>query len=51
MDGGVALEEVKRSNKITVELRRLILPQPHAKASSSQNAASPKKLKLAFAKS
>jgi pilus assembly protein CpaE len=51
IDRGVPLEEVKRSNKITVELRRLILPQPHAKASSSQNAASPKKLKLAFAKS
>jgi pilus assembly protein CpaE len=51
IDRGVPLEEVKRGNKITVELRRLILPHPQAKASSSQHAASPKKLKLAFAKS
>jgi pilus assembly protein CpaE len=50
IDRGVPLEEVKRGNKITAELRRLILPHPQAKGSSSQNAALPKKLKLAFAK-
>jgi hypothetical protein len=33
-----------------VELRRLILPHPQAKAIQPQGAASPKKLKLAFAK-
>jgi pilus assembly protein CpaE len=50
IDRGVPLEEVKRGNKITVELRRLILPHPQAKAIKPQGAASPKKLKLAFAK-
>ncbi|HEY7243280.1 MAG TPA: response regulator receiver protein [Xanthobacteraceae bacterium] len=50
IDRGVPLEEVKRSNKISPELRRLVLPQPHAKARGPQTAVSPNKLDLAFAK-
>ncbi|HEY2186034.1 MAG TPA: AAA family ATPase [Xanthobacteraceae bacterium] len=51
IDRGVPLEEVKRGNKITAELKRLILPQPNAKAGKPSAAEPGKKLKLAMAKS
>jgi pilus assembly protein CpaE len=51
IDRGVPLEEVKRGNKITAELKRIILPEANAKAAKPPAADPVKKLKLAFAKS
>jgi pilus assembly protein CpaE len=48
IDRGVPLDEVKRGNKITQELRRLIAPQP-AKAATKAPADS-KKLNLSYAR-
>jgi pilus assembly protein CpaE len=50
IDRGVPLDEIKPGNKITTELKKLILPQPVAKAGSpaAQNAA--KKFKLSWAR-
>src|SRR5271165_2945161 len=50
IDRGIPLEEVKPSNKITLQLRKLILPQPAAKPASAQAAGAGNKLKLAFAR-
>jgi pilus assembly protein CpaE len=49
IDRGVPLDEVKPGNKITIELKKLVLPQP-AKASASKDAGLAGKLKLAFAR-
>jgi pilus assembly protein CpaE len=49
IDRGIPLDEVKPSNKITLQLRKLVLPQPAAKA-ASQDGGLAKKLKLAFAR-
>ncbi len=50
IDRGIPLDEVKPGNKITLQLKRLILPQP-VKPSEQKDGASGKKLKLAFARS
>jgi pilus assembly protein CpaE len=50
IDRGIPLDEVKPGNKITLQLKRLILPQP-VKPSEQKDGASGKRLKLAFARS
>jgi pilus assembly protein CpaE len=50
IDRGIPLDEVKPGNKITLQLKRLILPQP-VKPSEQKDGAPRKKLKLAFARS
>jgi pilus assembly protein CpaE len=50
IDRGVPLEEVKPGNKITLQLKKLILPASAAKAPSAPSAAAGKKLKFAFAR-
>jgi pilus assembly protein CpaE len=50
IDRGVPLDEVKPGNKITMQLRKLILPQPSAKAGAAQQGGLSQKLKLAFAR-
>jgi pilus assembly protein CpaE len=50
IDRGIPLDEVKPGNKITAQLRKLILPQPVAKAAASQAAGTGKKLKLSWAR-
>jgi len=50
IDRGIPLDEVKPGNRITLELKRLILPQP-VKPSEQKDSVSGKKLKLAFARS
>src|ERR1700682_6141652 len=50
IDRGIPLDEVKPGNKITLQLKRLILPQP-VKPSEQKDGAAGKKLKLAFARS
>jgi pilus assembly protein CpaE len=49
IDRGVPLEEVKKGNRITQQLRQLVLPQGAAKA--SKDAAAGNKLKLSLARS
>src|SRR5204862_5543211 len=46
IDRGVPLDEVKPGNKITLQLKKLVLPQPAAKAAASQEAGLGKKFKL-----
>ena len=50
IDRGVPLDEVKPGNKITQQLRKLILPQPVARPPSAQAGGSGRKLKLGFAR-
>jgi pilus assembly protein CpaE len=50
IDRGVPLDEIKRSNKITLQLKKLILPQA-GKTGVPQSSGSARKLKLAFARS
>jgi pilus assembly protein CpaE len=50
IDRGIPLDEVKPGNKITAQLRKLILPQPVAKAAGPQAAGTGKKLKLSWAR-
>ena len=50
IDRGVPLDEVKPGNKITQELRKLILPQPVARPPSVQAGAPGRKLRLGFAR-
>ena len=49
IDRGIPLEEVKPGNKITLQLKKLILPSTTVKA-PAQPAASGRKLKFAFAR-
>jgi pilus assembly protein CpaE len=49
IDRGVPLEEIKPSNKITPELRKLILPQPTARDMASSEKGG-RKLKLSWAR-
>jgi pilus assembly protein CpaE len=51
IDRGVPLEEVKPGNKITTQLKKVILPQPVAKSGAPQGAGMAKKLKLSWARS
>jgi pilus assembly protein CpaE len=48
IDRGVPLDEIKPGNKITMQLRRLMLPQPAARAESA--AGGLKKFKLSWAR-
>jgi pilus assembly protein CpaE len=49
IDRGVPLEEVKKGNKITLQLRKLIAPAP-PKAAPEKTSAEPKKLSLSLAR-
>jgi len=51
IDRGVPLDEVKPGNKITAQLKKLILPQTAAKPGKEPAAASAKKFKLSWARS
>jgi pilus assembly protein CpaE len=50
IDRGVPLDEIKPGNKITHELKKLILPQGGAKA-ARETAGAAKKFKLSWARS
>jgi pilus assembly protein CpaE len=50
IDRGVPLEEVKPGNKITAELKKLIIPQETAKVATAPAAPADKKLKLSWAR-
>jgi len=51
IDRGVPLDEVKPGNKITMQLRKLVLPQPAARPAAAPAAdAGKKKLKLSWAR-
>jgi pilus assembly protein CpaE len=50
IDRGIPLDEVKPGNKITAQLKRLVLPQPTAKPAAPQAAGIGKKLKLSWAR-
>jgi pilus assembly protein CpaE len=50
IDRGVPLDEVKPGNPITLQLKKLILPQPAAKAAASQAQGAVKKFKLSWAR-
>ena len=52
IDRGVPLDEVKPGNKITLQLKKLILPQPDEKSAPQRGAveAKDKKLKLSWAR-
>jgi pilus assembly protein CpaE len=49
IDRGVPLDEVKRGNRISQELKKLVLPQP-AKPAASAAAGASKKLRLSWAR-
>jgi pilus assembly protein CpaE len=50
IDRGVPLEEVKPGNKITAQLKRLIVPQPSGKPSAAEDKGAAKKFKLSWAR-
>jgi len=50
IDRGIPLDEVKPGNMITVQLKKLILPQSAAKSAPPQSAGTAKKLKLSWAR-
>ena len=50
IDRGVPLDEIKRGNDITMQLRKLILPQPIAKNAAAPAAGMSRKLKLSWAR-
>jgi pilus assembly protein CpaE len=50
IDRGVPLDEVKKGNAITAQLRRLVLPQAAARPMAAQGAGLVKKLSAAFAR-
>ena len=50
IDRGVPLDEVKPGNKITVQIRKLILPAPSRKAATAEASGPGNRLKLAFAR-
>ena len=50
IDRGVPLDEVKPGNKITAQLKKLILPQASGKA-AKEAAGAGKKLRLSWARS
>jgi pilus assembly protein CpaE len=49
IDRGIPLDEVKQGNKITLQLRKLVLPQP-AKPAAAQAGGVAKRLKLSWAR-
>jgi pilus assembly protein CpaE len=50
IDRGVPLDEVKPGNKITLQLKKLILPRPAAKTAAPQAQGATKKFKLSWAR-
>jgi pilus assembly protein CpaE len=50
IDRGVPLDEINPGNKITLQLKKLVLPQPSGKAAAPQPANVAKKLKLSWAR-
>jgi pilus assembly protein CpaE len=50
IDRGVPLEDVKKGNKITLQLKKLIVPQAQSTA-AKETAVGGKKLKLSWARS
>jgi len=50
IDRGVPLDEIKPGNKITLQIKKLILPPPIGKAAAPQAAGTAKKLKLSWAR-
>jgi hypothetical protein len=50
IDRGVPLDEVKPGNKITLQLKKLILPQSAAKTAAPQAQGAAKKFKLSWAR-
>jgi pilus assembly protein CpaE len=50
IDRGVPIDEVKPGNKITQELKRLVLPQVAQKAAARGDAGAPRKAKLSWAR-
>jgi pilus assembly protein CpaE len=50
IDRGIPLDEVKPGNKITAQLKKLIMPQPAAKPAAQQAGGTGKKLKLSWAR-
>jgi pilus assembly protein CpaE len=50
IDRGVPLDEIKPGNKITLQLKKLILPPPSEKAAAPQPGRATKKLKLSWAR-
>jgi len=52
IDRGVPLDDVKASNKITLQLKKLIAPPPQSDKAAAQSAAAPhKKLSFSWARS
>jgi pilus assembly protein CpaE len=51
IDRGVPLEDVKKGNKITLQLKKLIVPQSQSTAAAKETAGAGKKLKLSWARS
>jgi pilus assembly protein CpaE len=50
IDRGIPLDDVKPGNKITLQLKKLILPQPAAKTAAAQAQGAAKKFKLSWAR-
>jgi pilus assembly protein CpaE len=50
IDRGVPLDEIKPGNKITLQLKKLVLPQPSEKPAAPQPGRATKKLKLSWAR-
>jgi pilus assembly protein CpaE len=50
IDRGVPLEEIKPGNKITLQLRKLVLPQPTSKVTGAETPSAGKKFKLSWAR-
>jgi pilus assembly protein CpaE len=50
IDRGIPLDEVKPGNKITAQLKKLIMPQPAAKPAAQQATGTSKKFKLSWAR-
>jgi pilus assembly protein CpaE len=50
IDRGVPLEEIKPGNKITLQLKKLVLPQPVAKAAGAEGRGATKRFKLSWAR-
>ena len=50
IDRGVPLDEIKPGNKITLQLKKLVLPKPSEKPAAPQPGRATKKLKLSWAR-
>jgi pilus assembly protein CpaE len=50
IDRGVPLDDVKKGNKITLQLKKLIAPPPFGKTTPAGSAAARKKFTLSWAR-